>query len=237
MVLTCLDSGSKGNCYALESDSGEILLLDVGIPINQIKQGIGFRVSAIVGGVVTHKHSDHALSSPKLQNMGVPVYKPYEKLNKDLTLGGFRIQTFDCTDLQGNFKHTDSDGTECPIYGFVVHHKELKYPLLYATDTCFIKYRFKNLGTVILGVDYQQNLLDEDSPKAYHQLTGHMSIDTAYDFLAANNNPNLTNVILGHLSEVNADNEYFIERLNKIGLINLQIAHKGMKIKLTDIPF
>lgn len=61
MKLICIDSGSKGNCYALQSIDNEILLLDVGIPINQIKQGIGFNVKGVIGGVVTHHHSPQTI--------------------------------------------------------------------------------------------------------------------------------------------------------------------------------
>lgn len=56
MKIKCLGTGSKGNCYALVSESGDILLLDCGISIKEIKIGIDFQVSKIVGCVVTHAH-------------------------------------------------------------------------------------------------------------------------------------------------------------------------------------
>lgn len=60
MILTCLASGSSGNCYALKDSKGKILLLDAGIPIMKIKKGCSWKVSDIVGCVVTHKHRDHS---------------------------------------------------------------------------------------------------------------------------------------------------------------------------------
>ena len=49
MILTCLASGSSGNCYVLKDSKGKMLLLDAGIPIRKIKKGCGWKVSDIVG--------------------------------------------------------------------------------------------------------------------------------------------------------------------------------------------
>lgn len=56
MIVKCLATGSSGNCHALINKSGDILLLDCGIPIKDIKIGIDFQVSKIVGCLVTHSH-------------------------------------------------------------------------------------------------------------------------------------------------------------------------------------
>ena len=42
--------------YALSDSEGNILLLDCGIPIKEIKIGINFQVSKIIGCLVTHSH-------------------------------------------------------------------------------------------------------------------------------------------------------------------------------------
>ena len=56
MNVKCLGTGSKGNAYALSDSEGNILLLDCGIPIKEIKIGINFQVSKVVGCLVTHSH-------------------------------------------------------------------------------------------------------------------------------------------------------------------------------------
>lgn len=56
MFLRTIATGSRGNCHALISDAGEILLLDLGVSENTIKSGIGWKISDVVGAVVTHKH-------------------------------------------------------------------------------------------------------------------------------------------------------------------------------------
>lgn len=55
MLLRTIATGSSGNAYALINDN-EILLLDLGVSAKEIKKSIDFRVSDIVGCVVSHKH-------------------------------------------------------------------------------------------------------------------------------------------------------------------------------------
>ena len=56
MLLGINSTGSTGNSYYIKADNGEILLLDAGIPIADIKRGIDFEVGSVVGCVVTHRH-------------------------------------------------------------------------------------------------------------------------------------------------------------------------------------
>ena len=56
MFVRCIGSRSSGNCHALIDDNGKILLLDVGITKNEILKAIDFRISDIVGAVVSHGH-------------------------------------------------------------------------------------------------------------------------------------------------------------------------------------
>ena len=52
-----ISTGSQsGNCYALTSDSGEILLLDFGCEANRILRGISYKISNVVGAVLSHEH-------------------------------------------------------------------------------------------------------------------------------------------------------------------------------------
>lgn len=57
MRLKCIGSGSDGNCYALKDKNGDILLLDCGISEKDIKVGIDFNISKVVGCLVTHAHT------------------------------------------------------------------------------------------------------------------------------------------------------------------------------------
>lgn len=70
--------------------------------------------------------------------------------------------------------------------------------MLYITDTELIKWRFKDINHILLGVNYDKDLVDADSPKTRHVFQGHMSIDTACDFAKANYSDSLQNVIMCH---------------------------------------
>lgn len=57
MFLRVISTGSNaGNCYALISGSGQILLLDFGCDKKKIQRGIDYRVSDVVGAVLSHGH-------------------------------------------------------------------------------------------------------------------------------------------------------------------------------------
>lgn len=56
MFVRCIGSGSKGNSYTLYDNDNKILLLDLGLPRKDILKAIDFRVSDVVGCVVSHEH-------------------------------------------------------------------------------------------------------------------------------------------------------------------------------------
>lgn len=56
MKLTCLGSSSAGNCYLLQADSGETLIVDCGISIKEIKKGLDWNIRGIKGVIISHTH-------------------------------------------------------------------------------------------------------------------------------------------------------------------------------------
>jgi phosphoribosyl 1,2-cyclic phosphodiesterase len=235
MKLTCLGSSSAGNCYLLTSNSGETLILDCGIPIKEIKKGLNWNVKGVVGAICTHKHLDHSKSVKDFEAMGIRISTPYiqyaqhEGIHRYHTIpfGSFKAKAFDLTTVDGKWTHTNADGTECPCYGFLITHKEMG-KLLYITDTELIKWRFKDINHILLGVNYDKDLVDTDNPKADHVFRGHLSIDTACDFVKANDSDSLQNVIMCHLSSENADKDSFIAKMkNAVNGANVDIAEQG----------
>lgn len=229
MKFKCIATGSTGNCYTLTSNSGETLILDCGIPIKEIKKGLGWNIKDVVGVLCTHKHLDHSKSIKDFEDMRIPVFAPYRSL-KPMAIGSgvFRIQSFDLTTIGGNWTHTNADGTPCPIYGFLITHPEMGR-MLYITDTNLVKWRFKDINHILLGVNYDKDLIDRDNAgKANHVFRGHLSIDTACDFVKANYSDSLQNVIMCHLSSENSDRDSFIEKMKKVACgANVDVAERG----------
>ena len=227
MKLKCIATGSTGNCYTLTSDNGETLILDCGIPIKEIKKGLNWNVKDVVGVLCTHQHSDHNKSLKDFINMGIPVFAPYLSLESMKMETEFNIRMFDLTTIDGNWTHTNADGTPCPIYGFLITHKEMGR-MLYITDCEVIKWKFKDINHILLGVNYDKDLVDTDNPKANHVFRGHLSIDTACDFAKANDSDSLQNVIMCHLSSENADSDSFIKKMkNAVNGANVDVAGQG----------
>ena len=173
----------------------------------------------------SHPPLDHSKSLNDFKSMGIPVFAPYisEKPMK-IGNGDFIIQAFDLKTLDGRWTHTNADGSECPCYGFLIAHPEMGR-MLYITDCELIKWKFKDINHILLGVNYDKDLIDTDNPKANHVFRGHLSIDTACEFVKSNNSNDLQNVIMCHLSSENADRDSFIEKMKKVaGTANVDVA-------------
>lgn len=164
----------------------------------------------------------------------MPVFAPYRDDIGAKFKGRWKIRAFDLTDLNGKWTHTNSDGSECKCYGFWIDHPEMG-TMIYATDTELIKWRFKNVNHILLGVNYDPELLFGDDAKKNHVVRGHMSIDTACEFVKANVSDQLQNVIMCHLSKENADAGKFIEKMKKaVPNVNVCVAELGMELELRN---
>lgn len=227
MKLKCLGSSSAGNCYLLQADSGETLILDCGIGIKEIKKGLDWNIKDVVGVLCTHKHLDHSKSLDNFKKMSIPVFAPYQRNYNKKNYGGFTIYPFPLQTLDGNWTHTDANGEHCPIFGFLITHPEMGR-MLYITDCEVVKWKFKDINHILLGVNYDKDLVDTNNPKANHVFRGHLSIDTACDFVKANHSDILQNVIMCHLSSENADKDSFIEKMkNAVNGANVDVAEQG----------
>lgn len=241
MRLHCMATGSTGNCYTLTSDSGETLILDCGIPIKEIKKGLDWNIKDVVGVLCTHKHLDHSKSLNDFKSMGIPVFAPYlGDSRKSMNMGEFTVKPFDLTTIDGSWTHTDANGEPCSIFGFLIMHPEMG-KMLYITDCEVVKWKFKDINHILLGVNYDKDLVDNDNPKANHVFRGHLSIDTACDFVKTNNSDSLQNVIMCHLSSENADKDSFIEKMKKVAYranVDVAVVRKSWDLKNpSECPF
>lgn len=215
MKLKCIATGSKGNCHILTDSNGKSLILDCGVPIKEIKKGLNWNIQGAVCAIVTHHHLDHSKSVSDLKRIGIPVFAPYERAYQRKKYGEFTISQFPLQTLECRWTHTDADGTDCPIFGFLITHQEMGR-FLYITDCKVIKWKFKSINHILLGVNYDKDMIYPDNEgKKNHIFSGHLEIGTACDFVRANNSDRMQNVIMCHLSADNADKDKFIERMKE----------------------
>lgn len=230
MVLKVLGSSSSGNCYILESDT-EALIIEAGLPFMEVKKAINFNVRKIVGVICSHRHLDHSKYIAEYENAGIRVWKPY--FDND---AGYEIET---KYFGKKFTVRDFDLVhDVDCLGFHIQHQDIG-SLVYATDTEYIKYRFKNLNHILVEANYSDDLINNEAVNREHVLRGHMSLQTALDFISTNDNPALRNVVLLHLSDKNSDSEQFLQKTKetvKYGA-DCYIAEKGLEVDLNLCPF
>ena len=224
MKLKVLGSSSAGNCYLLENDT-ECLVIEAGVPLKDVKIALDFNVRKIVGVVVSHSHGDHAKYAAEYKKAGISVFQLYETSdeNQIRKYGNFIITAFPLVH-------------DVPCHGFYILHDDFG-KLIYATDTEYIKWRFKNVNHILIEANHSTELVDRDSAKYEHQIRGHMNFVTTCEFVRVNKSPNLRNVVLIHLSSDSADEDTFLSEIKKVVDCDVYIAHKGLSISLDLLPF
>lgn len=228
MKLKVLSSGSSGNCYILENDN-EALIIEAGLPFMEVKKALNFNVMKIVGVIASHVHSDHSKYIEQYRKAGIKCFTPYdmsEHISVECNfMGKFRIKDFPLVH-------------DVPCYGFYITHPAMGN-LVYASDTEYIKYRFKGLNHILCEANYDMQFVDRDEPNYEHRLRGHMSLDTALKFISTNDNPALRNVVLIHLSDKSGNPALFKQKTEetvKYGA-DVYIAEKGLEVDMNLCPF
>lgn len=246
LKLYVCGSSSKGNCYIVESKAGKIIL-DAGITFKEIQKELNFTFKNLMGVLVTHEHQDHSKYIRYFAETGINVYSSQGTF-ESLKLKGHRFKKVKALEQfeLGEFLilpfGTQHDAVE-PL-GFVIYDKVSKEKLLYATDTYFIRYRFKKLNYLLLECNYIDDILKNnkangDIHKTLYQrlLTSHFSLENVLEFLKANDLTYTRNIIICHLSDKNSNENRMIKEINKLTGITPIIANKSMELELNLFPF
>ena len=227
MKIKVLASGSKGNCYYID-DGESSLLLDAGIPIKQIRIGVGFRLSAVAGALITHRHGDHAKAVNDLIGAGVNVYAS-EDVFKAKGADGHHCKVID-NGIIGERRHWVTVGTfkvlpflchhDVHNLGFYIHSTVTGENLLYFTDTYYIEPVFPNLNYIMAECNYDPQAINESIARGRIPLAlkkrlmkSHMSIDTFIEMLKRNDLSQVRQIYLLHLSDNNSRADEFKRRV------------------------
>ena len=224
MKIKVLSSGSIGNCYLLETDT-ETLILDCGISFKDIKIGLDFDLSRVVGVLVTHQHLDHSKSVADFKKYGIDVWQPYldEKKIQKNQFGSFKVQ---CFDLPHN-------GTE--NRGFLIEADGQK--ILYMTDFEYCSYVFAKqmVNHILVECNYQQEYVDKDLPNFEHKVRGHCSLDTCKEFVKTNATDSLDTVILLHMGQETCNPIECVAEVQKAAnKAYVDYARAGLEVELKD---
>ncbi len=223
MDIQVLASSSRGNCYRV-SDGSTPLLLEAGIRFKEIQQKLNFRLSEIAGCLITHEHQDHAKAVKDVMKAGINCYMSYDtaealgvsghrvriaKAREQFQIGTWTILPFDAV----------HDAKE-PL-GFLLASGKEK--LLFATDTSYIRYRFKGLTHIMIEANYQREILEHGVEEGLVPVVvrnrirrSHFDLEHLKEFFKANDLCELQEVWLLHLSENNSDEEQFKREIQEI---------------------
>lgn len=240
MKLKVLASGSKGNCYLLQSKT-ETLILECGISYKQILEGLNFDLKRVVGCLITHEHKDHCKAVEKLIENGIDIYSSkgtFQSIGienhrttvieseKFFKVGNFTIMPFEA-------KH---DAKE-PL-GFLINHKEIGN-LLFLTDSYYCEYSFNNLNHILIECNYSKNILDENIENRVIPVSlrnrivkSHFELENVIEFLESNDLSKMKTLMLLHLSSSNSDENLFIREIaKKTGLV-IDVAKANLELYL-----
>lgn len=241
MDLIVLGSSSKGNCYLLKNES-EVLMIECGVGIAEIKKALSFSFSNVVGCLLTHEHGDHAKSVKDILGLGVRLYTSggtshalglpmdHHRLNviqagKMFTAGSFKVIPF-------NVEHDVKE----PL-GFVIHHTETG-SILFITDSYMVQDRFKNINNILIEANYSQDILEEQYQRGKIQdwrrerlFASHMSLETCKLTLSRTDLSAVQNIVLIHLSDGNSNAAQFKKAIEGFTGKRVYVADAGLVIK------
>jgi len=247
MVLKCLGSSSSGNCYILHSlRSDEVLIIEAGIPMLEVKKALKFKISNIKGCLVSHRHNDHAKYICDYLKSGITVLALPDVFESK----GIANRAF-CKEIEpmrgykvGGFKILPlSVVHDVPCVGFIIEHDEIG-KLLFITDTMMLEYRLPKLNHIMLEANYDDAILQYNIDNAIvpagmreRLLHSHMELQTAKGILRCNDLSAVNEVVLLHLSGNNSDAEQFKREAEEVSGKPVYIARKGLTLQLNKEPY
>jgi phosphoribosyl 1,2-cyclic phosphodiesterase len=238
MKLQVIGTGSKGNCYALHA-GGEILLLDSGLPYNEITKTLNYDISKVIGCLVTHEHQDHCKAVSAILKAGLNCYM------SNSTKETLYIQNWDCITVKpkqsfklGSFSimpfDVQHDASE-PL-GFLIKYLPTGEQLIYATDTYFLKYTFPGTHYWLIECNYIDDLI-QDTAFKNRLIESHMSLNRLVDVFKANDLSTARQIVLVHLSDERSDEKLMTETIKNATNVPCIAARNGMVIDLELQPF
>ena len=240
MKLKVVNSNSSGNSYALDTGE-EILLIEAGCKMADVKKAIDYRLADVVGCIVTHEHGDHAKCAVEYARFGVNVYGPEAlKGKKDFPYGKFMPLTESITKKIGSFSVTPFvNHHDVPIFGYLIYHKDLGV-MLFSTDSYKIDVALTGINHFLIEANYSDAIIKENFKQGKidkHQvdriMLSHMSLDYCVKYLRdCQADRTARTITLCHLSERNSNPKMFADRVAGEFGVPTQVAAKGVVVEL-----
>lgn len=252
LYFTSLNSGSNGNCY-YTGTGNDAVLIDVGLSCRETEKRmkqLGLNMNTVKAIFVSHEHGDHVKGVSTLANKySLPVYitpetarhgprlishlaKPFTA-NETITIGDLTIIPF-----------TKSHDAADP-HSFIISSNGITVGVL--TDignVCpSVIHHFKQCHAVFLEANYDADLLENGRYPIHLKNRirggqGHLSNKEALDLFITHRSPNLSHLLLSHLSKENNSPE-MAETLFKefAGDVKITVAPRYQPTAVFSIAF
>lgn len=237
MKLIIIGSSSKGNSYALQSDSGEILLIEAGIPLKEVKRAIGYKTSKVVGCITSHVHSDHAKYIPEYLKAGISVSSNDEVAEK---YPGVDAMSENITFRFGNFGVTPFEVQhDAKNFGYLIHEQSYG-TIFFATDCYNLHFCIQGCQVYLAECNYSDALLDKavaegKTPRSQADRVrlSHMSLEHAVSWLQdCKAEQSAHQIILIHGSSRHLNPTKAVNKFQQVFGIPVYYAQKGLEINL-----
>lgn len=237
MKLIIIGSSSQGNSYALQSDSGEILLIEAGIPLKEVKRAIGYKTSKVVGCITSHVHGDHAKYIPEYLKAGISVSSNDEVAEK---YPGVDTMSENITFRFGNFGVTPfAVEHDAKNFGYLIHEPSYG-TIFFATDCYNLNFVIQGCNTYLAECNYSDELLDKavaegKTPRSQADRVrlSHMSLEHAVSWLQdCKAERSAHQIILIHGSARHLNPTKAVNKFQQIFGIPVYYAQKGLEINL-----
>lgn len=235
-TLTILSSSSHGNGYVIKSDN-EVLILEAGVPFKECAKALCHDISNVRAVITTHGHIDHAKYIPQYKAHGLRVYcTPISAADFDCyymrpeyryVFGGFKVSAL-------KVPHGD-----CLCYCYIIDHPAMGR-LLFATDLTTFPYNVKDCNHLLIEANFSEDVRVDallNGAELRAQSRNHMEIGETIRTINRLKSPELSSVILLHLSDQLSDAEGFKRRIfNECG-VRAEVAEKNKVFDLRKEDF
>lgn len=221
--IDILASGSTGNAYRI-SEGNRSILIDPGVPYQQLQRLSGHKLSQIDSVLVSHEHADHCRSVHDLARTGVEIALSRGTLD---ALGGRNGSIFKLisaekeADLMMGWRvlpfATVHDAVE-PL-GFLILSPAGE-KILYASDTCYIRHRFTGVNHFIIEANHSEELLQQNDrlPESLKNRIrmSHFEIKRVIEFYRAQDLSAARSIHAIHISEQNGNADLFASEIERV---------------------
>lgn len=234
MKIEVLASSSEGNAY-LVSDGTTNLLIECGIPYNELKVKTNFFDPRPNACIISHSHGDHLNCPEQLIRLGIPCYmsqqtfaewsgtSPLRKAKIIEHRKLFRIGSFEILPLE--MRH------DVYCLGFYIYSGATNESLFFATDTCYIPYKLPPMDYIMVESNYDLDILNERIMSGYidpsmkeRLAKSHMEIGNTLHWLKQQDLSKTKRIYLLHLSYGSSNEADFKKRVEETTGIPTTIA-------------